>query len=899
MKFFFVCLLAVNLGRAADFVTGQAARLVIGQTTFTSQEQGASQTLLGGVGGLAYANDMLVVADANRVAADPANHRVLLFTNLSLMLPRPTDELPYTQKCPVCGGAASLVLGQPDFTETAYSSPPTAQSFRTPTAVATDGVMLAVADSDNNRVLIWRSLPSVNQAPPDVVVGQSDFQSNAVARPPTASSLLGPQGVWIQDGRLLVADTLNHRVLIWNSIPASSGQAADVVLGQPNFNTLPETEPVKAWLNAKATTLFSPVSVTSDGQRLYVTDLGYDRVLIWNSMPTTNQQPADVVIGQPDMTTVSPNNVTKLCQPTGKKDDQGNDLYPKMCSATLDTPRYALSDGKRLFIADGGNDRVLVFSQVPTANGQSADVILGQPAGDLNQASDSAFESRRSSADSLRTPLSLAWDGTNLYVSDPFNRRVMVFTVAENAIPLTGIRNSASISVHAVGAITFSGSIQAGDEVTVTIGDKDYTYKLLKDDTTQSVISTLVQMINAGDGDPLVYAAANFATDAIVVTARNEGAAGNDVTYAVKSTAGASFLGTTVGTSLTRGEDAAMIAPGTLVSILGDNLADQTAAAPPDADPLPTELGGVQVYFNGIRSPLLYVSPTQINAQVPFEMFEVTSMNAYVRVRWNDGRVTATNAVGVPIVGQNPGIFALQGPEPRAGVVLHYSSYATATISLDGSATTGEVDTVIIEDREYSYTAKEGDTLFSIRDGLVDLINQDPRVEAFPSGYYSRIRLKARIPGPEGNGIQISVRSATNGSLLLTPFNESLCCANEGGSLVTEENPALPGETIVLYATGLGIVNPLDAQMLAVTGEKYKGPELNDPVTFVSAVAGDKTASVLSSGLKPGWVGVYEVHLELNTSQPTNSQTQVYIGQSQDVSNIVTVPIYNPDPTAQ
>jgi hypothetical protein len=280
-------------------------------------------------------------------------------------------------------------------------------------------------------------------------------------------------------------------------------------------------------------------------------------------------------------------------------------------------------------------------------------------------------------------------------------------------------------------------------------------------------------------------------------------------------------------------------------------------------------------------------------------MFEVTSMNAYVRVRWNDGRVTATNAVGVPIVGQNPGIFALQGPEPRAGVVLHYSSYATATISLDGSATTGEVDTVIIEDREYSYTAKEGDTLFSIRDGLVDLINQDPRVEAFPSGYYSRIRLKARIPGPEGNGIQISVRSATNGSLLLTPFNESLCCANEGGSLVTEENPALPGETIVLYATGLGIVNPLDAQMLAVTGEKYKGPELNDPVTFVSAVAGDKTASVLSSGLKPGWVGVYEVHLELNTSQPTNSQTQVYIGQSQDVSNIVTVPIYNPDPTAQ
>lgn len=902
MKYIGIFLLAAGLGFAGGFDTGQAARLVIGQTTFTVQEQGASQILTGAVSGLAYANDTLFVVDSNFVAANPINNRVLLFKDLSLMLPGPTDEVHGATICPICGGTASYVLGQPDFKETAISLPPTAESLRTPTAVATDGVRLAVADTDNNRVLIWRSIPSRNQATPDIVIGQPDFKSAASVRPPSAASLRGPQGVWIQNGKLFVADTFNNRVLIWNSIPTSSGQKADVVLGQPDFGALPEMEPAKAYANIKATTLYSPVSVASDGQRLYVTDLGYDRVLIWNSIPTTNQQPADVVIGQPDMTGGGPNNVKKLCQPTGEKDADGNDIYPRMCGATLDTPRYALSDGRRLFIADGGNDRVLVFNHVPTANAQSADVVLGQPSDDVNHASDSPdgdFEARRASADSMRTPMSLAWDGTNLFVSDPFNRRVMVFTAAETAIVPSGVRNSASRSIHAIGAIVFSGSIQAKDEVTIKIGDKVYKYTVVKDDTIQNIISTFVALINAGEGDPLVYATPNAAFYQIILTARAEGAAGNDVAYSVTASTDSKLLGAADGATLQRGEDAAKIAPGTLVSIIGENLADQTAVAPWNADPLPRDLGGVQVYFNGIISPLLYVSPTQINVQVPYEVQDATSINAYVRVRWRDGHVTATNAVAVPIIPANPGIFSFEGQEPRAAVALHYSSSATGTISVDGSAVAGDVAIVSIQEREYSYTVKTGDTLNSIRDAFVALVNQDPEVEAFPSGTFTRLRLKARIPGPEGNSIRIGGRVSAGTGVIITPFSQTLCCANEGGSLVTEDNPAQPGETIVIYATGMGFIKPNEAQMLALTGERFKGPELNDPAVFVSAMAGSKTANVLHSGLKPGWVGVHEVHLELNSGQPSNPRTSVWIAQDIYVSNIATFPVYNPDPSAK
>jgi uncharacterized protein (TIGR03437 family) len=112
---------------------------------------------------------------------------------------------------------------------------------------------------------------------------------------------------------------------------------------------------------------------------------------------------------------------------------------------------------------------------------------------------------------------------------------------------------------------------------------------------------------------------------------------------------------------------------------------------------------------------------------------------------------------------------------------------------------------------------------------------------------------------------------------------------------VTEQNPALPGETLVVLATGLGLVNPDEAKHAVATGFRYKGPENHQPNEFVSSLAGGKTANVLYSGLAQGTVGVYEVHLELNSDLPTNPQTQVTIAQDIYVSNIVTFPLLNPN----
>lgn len=61
----------------------------------------------------------------------------------------------------------------------------------------------------------------------------------------------------------------------------------------------------------------------------------------------------------------------------------------------------------------------------------------------------------------------------------------------------------------------------------------------------------------------------------------------------------------------------ATLSPGGLGSIFGTDLAPQIAGA--TSTPLPTELAGVSVEVNGAAAPLIFVSPNQINFQMPFE----------------------------------------------------------------------------------------------------------------------------------------------------------------------------------------------------------------------------------------------------------------------------------------
>jgi len=384
----------------------------------------------------------------------------------------------------------------------------------------------------------------------------------------------------------------------------------------------------------------------------------------------------------------------------------------------------------------------------------------------------------------------------------------------------------------------------------------------------------------------------------VILTSRVPGTDGNNVTVTVTVTAAsgqttALLAGTASGTTLSGGGDASSIAPGTIVSVQGTNLSSNTVAADTTANSLPTKLGGTQVYFNGIPAPLQYVSPTTINAQVPWELGDTTSINAYVRSEMSDGSVMVTTPVAVTIVTANPGIYAQPNTQPSIGLVYHASSSATGIVSVDGTATAGDVATITIEDRSYSYTVASGDTLDTIRDALVALLNTDPKITATASGVFDRILLKARVQGPDGNGLVYGASANASATVIMTAIGTSLCCAAVANSPITVDSPATPGEMIYVYATGLGVPVLNDGNSgLIVTGTKYPtGGPVTSPASSVNSIAGGKTADVISATLMPGTVGLYQVLLHLNPSLPTDNFSQLTIAQDVYVSNIVTLPI--------
>lgn len=149
-----------------------------------------------------------------------------------------------------------------------------------------------------------------------VVVGQQNFTSGSANQGGStgASTLNMPYSGYTDGTKFFVADNANNRVLIYNSIPTSNTPSANVVIGQTNFTN----NSANQGGSADANTLSAASDVLVVGGKLLVVDPGNNRILVFNSIPTSNNASANVVIGQPNMTTVSTGTTaSKLSGPWG------------------------------------------------------------------------------------------------------------------------------------------------------------------------------------------------------------------------------------------------------------------------------------------------------------------------------------------------------------------------------------------------------------------------------------------------------------------------------------------------------------------------------------------------------------------------------------------------------
>ena len=121
------------------------------------------------------------------------------------------------------------------------------------------------------------------------------------------------------------------------------------------------------------------------------------------------------------------------------------------------------------------------------------------------------------------------------------------------------------------------------------------------------------------------------------------------------------------------------LAPGALATVFGTGLSSAAVAA--SAIPLPWNLGGVSVTVGGVPAPLLYVSPSQINVQIPWEVAVGT---ADLVVATND---TALAPLKLTIAAVSPGVFSLQWGVGQAIAINPDGSLAAPDGSIPGIRT--------------------------------------------------------------------------------------------------------------------------------------------------------------------------------------------------------------------
>jgi hypothetical protein len=248
-------------------------------------------------------------------------------------------------------------------------------------------------------------LPLLDAAGPHAILGgHADAEEIAAPIAPRADTLFGPRGVCLAraDGPLFVCDSGHHRLLIWNRTPAVDRSPADFLIGQRDF--LQEGRNANGAVGAA--TLNVPTGVAAADQVLAVADAWNHRVLLWHGYPDASNRRADVVLGQADF--------------SGNLANHGANA-PR--ADTLNWCYGVAIVGGRLFVADTGNRRVLMWDRIPTNNGASADLVLGQR--DFTTRDENAGEG--AGALGMRWPHAIAMVGSTLVVADAGNNRIMVW----------------------------------------------------------------------------------------------------------------------------------------------------------------------------------------------------------------------------------------------------------------------------------------------------------------------------------------------------------------------------------------------------------------------------------------------------------------------------------------
>lgn len=237
-------------------VNGVPADLIIGQGNFTSTTMEVAAHKFKSPFGVAVSND------GKLIISDVSAHRVLVYNQFPVQI----------------GDTADVVIGQPNFISSTPGLSNQDLAFPGLVSITPDNKLL-IADINNNRIMVFNTIPTQNHAVADAVIGQADFNSNNTG---TAIDLLAhPIAAAVsRTGKLAISDVGNSRILIYDQIPANNSILPDTIIGQHNFDS-------KGLSNGLVSlrSMAEPVGLAWDvSENLLITDSRIERIMVYGAV---------------------------------------------------------------------------------------------------------------------------------------------------------------------------------------------------------------------------------------------------------------------------------------------------------------------------------------------------------------------------------------------------------------------------------------------------------------------------------------------------------------------------------------------------------------------------------------------------------------------------------------
>ena len=147
----------------------------------------------------------------------------------------------------------------------------------------------------------------------------------------------------------------------------------------------------------------------------------------------------------------------------------------------------------------------------------------------------------------------------------------------------------------------------------------------------------------------------------------------------------------------------------------------------------------------------------------------------------------------------------------------------------------------------------------------------------------SETEVQVRFQGRDSEVVEFAVTPSAPGIFAFLSNPERAVVLNQDGSVNSQSNPALRGETIVFFATGEGQTMPpgIDGQLAPSDLSRILRPELSVTVTI-----GRRDARVLFAGSAPEFAGLLQVNAQVPLDLGSDTGLVLKIGEARSQPNL-------------